>query len=112
MPSILHKTSIKSIRSNYPLASFFLLESFGDIEVGYKLDTDKLSEIETWTSVQEEMERMEIFELFVWFPVSNFDCEYCGHKKDVRGYNLQYGFAYQPDDYDRVRILCNDCVED
>lgn len=105
-------TSLKSIRSNYPLASFLLIESFHEIDAGYLLDTEKLADIETWTSAEEELERMEIFELFLWFPVANFDCEYCGDKKAVRGYNLQYGFAYQPDDYDRIRILCNDCVED
>lgn len=115
MPSVFHATSIANKIIKYPSGGSLPIKvssEFTKVECGYTLVTDALMEIESWTSDQEEAERLEIFDQFLWFPVKEYSCEYCDNVVRLPEMHLQYGFAFQPDDYDRIRILCGECLED
>lgn len=114
MPSIFHaiSTAHKNKYSPGGAISVKISDTYKKVDLGYTLVTDALSEIESWTEEQEEEERLVIFNQFLWFPVAQYSCEYCDKMVDLPEINLQYGFAFQPDDYDRLRILCDECLED
>lgn len=80
------------------------------VEKGYALQADRLSDIEIWTSDEELKERLDIFKNYKWFPIESFECEDCNTKNLFSDSTFQWGFQFDPDDSDRLRILCEKCL--